>query len=225
MLKVYFFIKRIFIVILVCLMPFLNYAQTATDTSIRRQSMIFDQFIDGKVLLKSGAISEAPLNYLSTDQSILFKKEGVIYTLTDLNSIDTIYLSGIKFVPINNLVYEVVSDNNKVALLATYNRRLKPLIATVDHTGSSKQSINVVSNTVSDVYLTRMYKGNYAVEIVKHYWLKNYTKVNKAYRLKDFLNTFKESSQQAIINFEKANHINYSIESDMIKLLNFCNSN
>jgi len=206
-------------------MPFLNYAQTATDTSIRRQSMIFDQFIDGKVLLKSGAISEAPLNYLSTDQSILFKKEGVIYTLTDLNSIDTIYLSGMKFVPINNLVYEVVSDNNKVALLATYNRRLKPLIATVDHTGSSKQSVNAVSNTVSDVYLTRLYKGNYAVEIAKHYWLKSYAKVNRAYRLKDFLNTFKESSQPAIINFEKANHINYSVESDLIKLLNFCNSN
>jgi hypothetical protein len=225
MLKVYFFKIAFFIVILVCLIPFFNFAQSANDTSIRRQSMIFDQFIDGKVLLKSGAISEAPLNYLSTDQSILFKKEGLIYTLTDLNSIDTIYLSGMKFVPINNLVYEVVSDNGKVALLATYNRRLKPLIATVDHTGSSKQSVNTVSNTVSDVYLTRLYKGNYAVEIAKHYWLKSYAKVNRAYRLKDFLNTFKESSQPSIINFEKANHINYSIESDMIKLLNFCNSN
>ena len=217
--------NRIFTVTLFCLIPFLNYAQSANDTSIRRQSMVFDQFIDGKVLLKSGALSEAPLNYLSTDQSILFKKEDVMYTLTDLNSIDTIYISGRKFVPFNNIVYEVVSNIGKVALLVSYKSRLKPLIATVDHTGSSKQSINVVSNTVSDVYLTRMYKGNYAVEIVKHYWLKNYTKVNKAYRLKDFLNTFKESSHQAISNFEKANHINYSLESDLIKLLNFCNSN
>lgn len=217
--------NRIFTVTLFFLIPFLNYAQSANDTSIRRQSMVFDQFIDGKVLLKSGALSEAPLNYLSTDQSILFKKEDVMYTLTDLNSIDTIYISGRKFVPFNNIVYEVVSNIGKVALLVSYKSRLKPLIATVDHTGSSKQSINVVSNTVSDVYLTRMYKGNYAVEIVKHYWLKNYTKVNKAYRLKDFLNTFKESSHQAISNFEKANHINYSLESDLIKLLNFCNSN
>ena len=217
--------NRIFTVTLFCLIPFLNYAQSANDTSIRRQSMVFDQFIDGKVLLKSGALSEAPLNYLSTDQSILFKKEDVMYTLTDLNSIDTIYISGRKFVPFNNIVYEVVSNIGKVALLVSYKSRLKPLIATVDHTGSSKQSINVVSNTVSDVYLTRMYKGNYAVEIVKHYWLKNYTKVNKAYRLKDFLNTFKESSHQAISNFERDNHINYSVESDMIKLLNFCNSN
>ncbi len=217
--------NRIFTVTLFFLIPFLNYAQSANDTSIRRQSMIFEQFIEGKVLLKSGALNEAPLNYLSTDQSILFKKGDLMYTLTDLNSVDTIYISGRKFVPFNNIVYEVVSNIGKVALLATYNRRLKPLIATVDHTGSSKQSINVVSNTVSDVYLTRMYKGNYAVEIVKHYWLKNYTKVNKAYRLKDFLNTFKESSQPSIINFEKANHINYSVESDMIKLLNFCNSN
>jgi hypothetical protein len=225
MLKVYFFKIAIFVAILVFLIPFVNFAQTANDTSIRRQSLIFEQFVDGKVLLKSGDISEAPLNYLSTDQSILFKKEGVIYTLTDLNSIDTIYILGKRFVPINNLVYEVVSDNGKVALLVSYNSRLNPLVATVDHTGSSKQSVNVVSNTVSDVYVTRMHKGNYAVEIVKHYWLKNYAKVSRAYRLKDFLNTFKESSHSAISIFEKTNHINYSVESDMIKLLNFCNSN
>jgi hypothetical protein len=219
------FLKTDIIILLLFCIPLFNFAQTATDTSIRRQSMIFEQFVEGKVLLKSGAISEAPLNYLSTDQSILFKKEGVMYTLTELNSIDTIYISGRRFVPINNLVYEVVYDSGKVALVVTYNSRLKPLIATVDHTGSSKQSINVVSNTVSDVYLTRLYKGNYAVEIVKHYWLKNYTKVSRANRLKDFLNTFKESSHPAIINFEKTNHINYSVESDMIKLLKFCNSN
>jgi hypothetical protein len=225
MLQAFVLRNRIFIVILFCLIPFLNYAQSANDTSIRRQSMIFDQFIDGKVLFKSGVISEAPLNYFSTDQSILFKKEEVMYTLTDLKGIDTIYISGRKFVPFNNTIYEVVSNIGKVALLVSYNRRLKPLIATVDHTGSSKQSVNVVSNTVSDVYLTRMYKGNYAVEIVKYYWLKNYTKVSRAYRLKDFLNTFKESSHQAISNFERDNHINYSVESDMIKLLNFCNSN
>jgi len=225
MLKVYFFKIAIFVAILVCLIPFVNFAQTANDTSIRRQSMIFEQFVDGKVLLKSGDISEAPLNYLSTDQSILFKKEGVIYTLTDLNNIDTIYILGKRFVPINNLVYEVVSDNGKVALLVSYNSRLNPLVATVDHTGSSKQSVNVVSNTVSDVYVTRMHKGNYAVEIVKYYWLKNYAKVSRAYRLKDFLNTFKESSHSAISIFEKTNHINYSVESDMIKLLNFCNRN
>ena len=218
-------LKTAIIIVLLFCIPLFNFAQTATDTSIRRESMIFDQFIEGKVLLKSGAISEAPLNYLSSDQSILFKKEGLIYTLTELNSIDTIYISGRKFVPINNLVYEVVHDSGKVALLATYNRRLKPLIATVDHTGSSKQSINVVSNTVSDVYLTRLYKGNYTVEIVKHYWLKNYTKVSRANRLKDFLNTFKESSQSAIVNFEKTNHINYSVAADLIKFLNFCNSN
>ena len=217
--------NRIFIFILLCLIPFFNYAQSANDTSIRRQSMIFDQFIEGKVLLKSGAISEAPLNYLSTDQSILFKKEGVMYTLTELNSIDTIYISGRKFVPINNLIYEVVDDNGKVALVVTYKSRLKPLIATVDHTGSSKQSVNLVSNTVSDVYLTRLYKGSYTVEIIKYYWLKNYTKVTRANRLKDFLNTFKESAHSAIINFEKTNHINYSVESDIIKLLKFCNSN
>jgi len=214
----------IIIVLLFCI-PLFNFAQTATDTSIRRQSMIFEEFVEGKVLLKSGAISEAPLNYLSTDQSILFKKEGVIYTLTELNSIDTIYISERKFVPINNLVYEVIYDSGKVALVVTYNSRLKPLIATVDHTGSSKQSVNVVSNTVSDVYLTRLYKGNYAVEIEKHYWLKNYTKVSRANRLKDFLNTFKESAHSAIVNFEKTNHINYSVESDIIKLLKFCNSN
>ena len=217
--------KVFFTALLFLLVPFLNYAQSANDTSIRRQSLVFDHFIPGKVLLKSGTISEAPLNYLSADQSILFEKEGKIFTLTGLPSIDTIYISGRKFVPFKNIVYEVISNSGKVALLLTYNNKLIPMVATADHNGSSKQSINTVSNTVSDVYLNRAYKANYSVEILRHYWLKRYNMISSAKRVKDFLNFFKESAQPAIKEFDRENHINFSIESDIIQLLNFCNSN
>lgn len=206
-------------------LPFFTNAQSVNDTSIRRQSLVFDHFINGKVLLKSGIVSEAPLNYLSADQSILFEKDGKIFTLTELSTIDTIYISGRKFVPFNNIVFEVISNSGKVALLLTYTNKLIPLVATADHNGSSKQAINTVSNTVSDVYLNKAYKGYYSVEVKRNFWLKSYNRISSAKRIKDFLNFFKESAQSSIKKFDRENHINFSMESDIIRLLNFCNSN
>lgn len=217
--------KGLFFVFLSLQLPFFTNAQSVNDTSIRRQSLVFDHFINGKVLLKSGIVSEAPLNYLSADQSILFEKDGKIFTLTELSTIDTIYISGRKFVPFNNIVYEVISNSGEVALLLTYTNKLIPLVATADHNGSSKQAINTVSNTVSDVYLNKAYKGYYSVEVKRNFWLKSYNRISSAKRIKDFLNFFKESAQSSIKQFDRENHINFSMESDIIRLLNFCNSN
>ena len=215
--------KIIFVSLLVLQLPFLIKAQSATDTAVRRQSLIFDHFINGKVLLKSGGISEAPLNYLSVDQSILFERDGKVFTLTDLATIDTIYIAARKFVPINNTVYEVLTRTGKVDLLLTYTNRQKPMVATTDHNGTSKHDINEVSNTVSDVYITRQYKGDFSVEISKHYWLKNYNKLHKANVANDFLKVFKESTHNAIGNYLEQHNVDFKNQKDLVAFTEYCN--
>jgi hypothetical protein len=216
--------KKVLIVFfLVLQLPYLNFAQSANDSAVRRQSYLFDHFINGKVLLKTGGISEAPLNYSSTDQTIEFEKEGQFFTLTELPTIDTIYIASHKFVPLNNSVYEVAANNGKVALYINYTNRLRPLVATTDHNGSAKHDMNDVSNTVSDVYLTRRYKGDFSVEITKHYWLKSWNKLHKANNAKDFLNVFKESTHDAISNYLDQHHVDFRNQKDLVALTEFCN--
>jgi hypothetical protein len=216
--------KKIAIIIyIVFQLPHLNYAQSYEDSILQQQSYLFDHFINGSVLLKSGEIDNAPLNYCSYDQTILFQKDGKTFTLTDLPSIDTIYINEKRFVPLNNIVYEVVNTVGKIMLYVSYSSKMRPLVATTDHNGTSRQSNNQVSNTVSNVYLNRLYKGDYSIEIMKHYWLKDYNNLFKANNAKDFLKVFRESTHTAILDYLKQNYIDFKNESDLVKLVNFCN--
>lgn len=198
-------------------------SQSYTDSVIQRQSYLFENFIDGSVLLKSGEISRAPLNYCSYDQTVLFKKDGKILTLTGLASVDTVYINEKKFVPFNDMVYEVINTTGKVELYVSYVSEVRPLIATADHNGTSVQDNNQVSNTVSNVYVSRPFKGDFTLEITKRYWLKMYKKLYKANNVKDFLKVFRESTNPSIGEFVKQNHIDFKSEADLVKLINFCN--
>jgi hypothetical protein len=215
--------KIIFTSFLFLQISLLGNAQSANDSAVQRQSYLFDHFINGSVLLKTGGVSEAPLNYSSIDQSILFEKDNKIFTLTELATIDTIYIASRKFVPHNNIVYEVLNKSGKVSLYITYTNKLRRMVATTDHNGSSKQDMSDVSNNVSDVYVSRPYKGDFSVEITKHYWLKSYNNIHKANNAKDFLNVFKESTHDAIINYLDQHPVDFRNQKDLVALTEFCN--
>lgn len=123
--------------------------------------------------MKSGRMEKAPMDYNAKHQSINFVSAGQYYTLIGLEDIDTIYISPKRFVPVKNDIYEFVNVFDKsAALLVLYTTHTRPLIATTDHNGTNKQVNNQVSNAVSDVYVSRNYKGNSAIEIQRHFWIK-----------------------------------------------------
>ena len=203
---------------------YLGTAQTGND-SLLLQSYVFPNFMNGSVHSKSGEVNEALLNYCAYYQSIVFKtQEGPVMILTGLEKIDTIYIAGKKFIPVGNVVYEVMDGAGKVALLVTYKSKMVPWTATADHNGSSRKQNDEVSNTVSNVYVNRVYKGDFSLLTTKHYWLKDYNKVYKVNNLKDFLKAFKESAGPEIHGFAKRNYIDFTNEADLIKLVDFCNS-
>lgn len=200
-----------------------TYCQSFDDTILQAQSYIFEHFVDGSVLQKSGEIDKASLNYCAHDQTILFKKEGTIFTLTGLSAIDTIYIKDRKFVPVNNAVYEALTHTGKVDLYISYVSKMSHLVAAADISGTSQKNPNQVNNTLTDVYISRPYKGEYAIEIVKHYWLKNFKNLYRVKNEKDFLKIFKEGTVPSVKDYLKQNHIDFNNEADLVKLLNFSN--
>src|SRR4051794_11163108 len=119
-----------------------GYAQTLKD-SLLSNGYLLEQFIPGRVLLKSGASEQAALNYNFRDQSMAFEQNGQYLTVTNPKEVDTVYISEKKFIPIDGKFYEVIS-NNTISLLNTYTESTHPLAATTDHNGSSKQDANQV---------------------------------------------------------------------------------
>lgn len=186
------------------------------------KSLLFNTFVDGVVLMKSKKVEKAPLNYNATHQSINFISAGKYYTLTGLEDVDTIYIQPKKFVPVKNDIYEVISIFNKsTSLLASYTTHTRPLVATSDHNGTNKQVDNQVSNTVSDVYVSRNYKGNSSIELQRHFWVKVGETLYKADTKAQIRKAFPTKSKGEIDNYINANNINLLVESNVISLMEF----
>lgn len=186
------------------------------------KSLLFSNFVDGVVLMKSKKIEKAPLNYNATHQSINFISTGKYYTLTGLDDVDTIYIQPKKFIPVKNDVYEVINVFNKsTSLLAWYTTHTRPLVATSDHNGTNKQVDNQVSNTVSDVYVSRNFKGNNTIELQKHFWIKIGETLYRADTKAQIRKAFPTKSKEEIDNYINSNNLNLMVNENMISLIEF----
>ncbi len=212
--------KGTFFCIAVYLLPFIGTAQSIADTS-RNQGYLFDRFIEGQVLLKSGGVEPAALNYDANKQAIVFLKNGISFELTGLETIDTVYVNNKKFVPGKSIFYEVTATT-PVLLYTTYTCKTVPVTETVEHSGGVRKTRSEVSNTISDVYMNRPFRGDYAVEFRKQFWIRKYHDFYKVNSEKQVIKHFPEK-EAAIKAFIKTNHTNFNNPEDLLKLLQFCN--
>ena len=205
-----------------------SYSQTSAQLpqemidSIEFKSLLFNQFMDGTVLLKSGKAEQALMNYNARHQSINFISNGKYYTLTGFEDIDTIYIQNKRFIPVGKKVYEVINAFDKLkALLVSYSTRFRPLTTTTDHNGTTKQSSNEVSNTLSDVYVDRNYKSNSVVELQKHHWIKIGQNLYKADTKAQIRKIFPKRSEEEIDNYIGTNNLNLNVDDNLIALIEF----
>jgi hypothetical protein len=201
------------------LFPFLSNGQS--KDSINQSKYLFDHFTNGTVRYKTGMTEQASLNYNTDDQTMAFERNGQFLTLTNPDDIDTIYIENKKLIPAIDKFYEVLATT-KIALFATYTNKTRPIIAGTDHSGTSKHVSNDVSNTVTDYYMERNYKPDYALEIHRHFWLRRGNTFYKADTERQIANVFHEKAA-AISIFIKENKINLKDPEDMEKLIVFCN--
>ena len=213
--------SKILLAIIIIIAPFFSYTQSLKD-SVQLRILLFNKFINGIVLLKSGAIEKAPLNYNTDNQNIVFIKDDQYLTLTGLETVDTIYIDDKKMVPVKKAIYEIATPSLLIPLFVSYTNKIEPLVATVDHNGNSKQVSSQVSNTVSDTYMSRTFKGNHTVRFVRHFWLKKENTLNRVSNEKQLLKVFPDK-EISIRKFILDNKINFSSLPDMINLVNFCN--
>ena len=213
--------KNLFAII--CGMITLSRSAQSIQENVNTKPLLFATFINGVVLMKSGAVEQSPLNYNTDNQSVVFIKDEKYMVLDDLDNIDTIYIQQKKFVPVNNAIYQVVSQDGPVALLLSFSNKIQPLISTADHNGSSKQAQSQVSNTVTDSYTTKLFRGNYSVEIHRHYWFKKNDKLYRVTPKRQFVNSFTSKARNTVENYIAAENINFDYEPDLIKLVAFCN--
>lgn len=197
------------------------YGQVSQD--YKKMMCLNSNFVEGKVLFKSGIAQSASLNYEADNATIAYQQDGEILIITNPQDIDTVYIEEKKFVPVHEKFYEVIASTNSASLFALYTCKKRLIEATVDHNGMSKKSSVQVSNNLSGAYINRRFQPEYEIEFHKYFLLRllGQNTIIKANTAKAFIKVF-PSKEAAIVQYSKVNKINFEDESDILKLLDLC---
>lgn len=185
---------------------------------------LFPEFKEGSVLQKSGTVTKTQLNYNTLTQEMIFKQGEQFLALDKIQDIDTVYLNDKKFVPGDNLFYEVATQT-PVALLLQHT---SDIIPSGNETGFGKSQTTAVTN------VTDLKRGGraYSLSLPDEYSFKNKTacflrkdgKDILIANIKDVKNVF-AGKESMIEDYTKKNKVNFKRAETLAALIQFCNSN
>lgn len=79
-----------------------NLLSAQNEPGVALSHYVFPEFREGVVKKKSGAENKALLNYNSITQEMIFDKDNQKYALSEINTIDTVYIDKTKFIPVDS---------------------------------------------------------------------------------------------------------------------------
>jgi hypothetical protein len=211
--------KIIFILFFLILINPLNAQKKAETIS----HYIFPEFNRGIIKLKTGQVNEMNLNYNSVTEEMVFDSNGRKMAIADPMSIDTITIQGRKFIPFQNIFYEVILESPVPLLIhhtATVISPGQPSgYGTTSQTSAiSQKSSLVASRGIYEIHLP----GEYEVTPEPEFMIKQNSKIYKVSNSNQVIKYFPEK-KEAIKEFVKKNKTNFKKSEDMKKLIDFCN--
>ena len=128
--------KRVFYLLIMSVFAASGYSQVKV---IELSHYLFPEFTKGVVLMKTGVKNEALLNYNSLTEEMIFDNKGTKLALGQLEQVDTVYIQGRKFFPLNNKFVELVYQS-KYALYAEHKCNVKDPGKPAAYGGTSQTS-------------------------------------------------------------------------------------
>lgn len=217
-------IMKKFVLILVTACICCN-AFAQADRNVKQLTQyLFPEFNEGSVLQKSGTVTKTMLNYNTLTQEMIFKQGDQNLALADPASVDTVYLNKRKFIYANNAFYDIAL-NDTVALYIQYT---SDIISSGAETGFGKTQTSAASGITDLKSSGKAYAltltDEYTIKNKTNYFLKKDGKFMSVNNIKDVKKVF--AGKEALIDeYAKKNKVSFKNADDVIKLVQFCNSN
>lgn len=206
------------LVVLIVLLVSKGFSQSVNE-NVNLKKLLYIHFIKAEVFLKNGNIVTVPLNYNTDNQNFVFIEDGLYKEVTGFETIDSVIIEHIKFIPVKSRFYECTSTNN---LYVSYSNVPVPKEAVTDRTGSHKENTSEVSNTVSNVYTYRNFRNDSDVKYIKHFWLKDGDSFTELKNARQISKAF-SIDQQLVKDYFEMNNPDLNFEPDVLKLMQFIN--
>ena len=195
------------------------------DKNVRQLTQyIFPEFTEGSVLQKSGTVTKTMLNYNTLTQEMVFKQGEQYLAFADPSSIDTVFLNNKKFIPVNNVFYEVAVN----APVSLFIQHVSDIISSGAETGFGKTQTSAAQGLTDLKSSGKAYSlsltDEYTIRNKTNYFLKKDGNLIAINNLKDVKKVF-AGKENLIDDYAKKNKTGFKKEDDVIKLVEFCNNN
>jgi hypothetical protein len=186
---------------------------------------LFPEFSKGIVLMKTGVKNEALLNYNSLTEEMIFDDKGKKLALTQLELIDTAYIGGRKFVPLNDKFIELIY-HSKYTLYAENRCNLEDPGKPSGYGGTSQTSATASYSTLisqgqaHELILPEGYKTKPFIE----YWLKTNGEMKKFANIRQLTKLF-DDKEDLCKEYIKKHNVKYEDQKSLVELIRFLEAN
>ncbi|CAN5399592.1 hypothetical protein BH11BAC3_BH11BAC3_00790 [soil metagenome] len=180
---------------------------------------VFESFTKGKVLLKSGAVSDQLLNYNSITGEMIFDNGGKLLAIGDPAAVDTVYIEGRKFIPVSDKFYEILTTSS-TPLMLEFSCTVEDPSVSIGY-GNSTPGTNYGTvknlNGNSRAYELKL-PSDFKITPAYTYWIYKAGKFQKANNAQQLSKIF-SGKKDFIKEFVKENNTSFSKREDVIKLV------
>lgn len=210
--------KRNFFLVIFSIWGLLGYSQTKL---VEVSHYLFPKFEKGVVLFKTGIKNEVVLNYNSLTEEMIFESKGTKLAFDNLNLVDTVYISGCKFFPLNNKFVELIYSS-QFDLYAESKCSVKEPGKPAPFGGNSQTSS--ATNYSSFFSNGQAYELNlpdgYETKPFVIYWLKHNGELNKFQNIKQLLKLL-NIKDDAAKEYIKKNNVKYENRQSVVSLIRY----
>jgi hypothetical protein len=197
-----------------------SYGQT--NAAGETPQYLFSSFAKGRVLIKGNKFQETVMNYNTVTECIVFEQNGKLLDMTNLSTIDTIYLHNSRFIPVGKAFYEVVATA-PVPLFIQHKGELLPPGKPVGYGGTSEvaAATRLSSVQLSSGYYNLQLPPDFKVKITPVYWLMRDGTMVNFLNERQLLKLFPEKEEE-IKDFIKKGRLKIERREDLVKIIRFC---
>jgi hypothetical protein len=209
------------LITVLCIITIQLTAQTSSDENYLQY--LFPGFTKSIVKIKTGLSYYAVLNYNTVTEKMVFKQDSILLDMANIKAIDTIFLQSRKFVPVNQVFYEVLL-NAPISLFIQHKSDLIPPGSPSGY-GSTSQTTaikNFSSLSLNSQTYNLKLPSDFTINPIPVYWIRKDNTMFSFLNKRQFLKIFPGKNNE-IEMFIKQNHLKIENRDDLIELVNFCN--
>lgn len=195
---------------------------TERETSKKGVHYRFSEFKDGEVIMKNGDPVHAKINYnLVTEEMVVdLGHSKIAYQINE--KVKKISIEDVDFIPVEGIIYERLLKG----AVSLFIHRKKKLERTGQQTGiDATGTINSKDITpFKDILYELTLPGNYELRDVSTYFLMKEETLIPFTKIKNLNSVFPTLANE-LKSFIKKENIKMRNEEDLIKVVQFCNTN